>query len=115
MFHVVHHSDQRKGSIATVEFEGKPYGAGVSFFLGNIEPGKGPGLHQHPYSEICIVFSGQAAVSVDGKEMVAVAGDVIVIGPATPHRFTALGDEPLDMVAIHASDHFVIETFGNSR
>ena len=31
MFHVLHGSDQRKGAIAAVEFEGKPYSAGVSF------------------------------------------------------------------------------------
>lgn len=35
--------DQRKGSIPTVEFEGEPYRARVSFFLGNLQPGKGPG------------------------------------------------------------------------
>ena len=113
MFHVVHRSDQRKGKIATVEFEGSPYGAGVSFFLGNLEPGKGSGLHQHPYAETCIVLSGQAAMVVNGKEVVAGAGDIIVIGPATPHRFTAIGNERLDMVAIHHTDRFVIEPLGN--
>jgi mannose-6-phosphate isomerase-like protein (cupin superfamily) len=106
----VRRADQRKGTIATVEFEGERYGAGVSFFLGNLPPGKGPGLHQHPYAETCIVLSGQAAMVVDGEEIVASAGDVVVIGPATPHRFTAISDERLDMVCIHASEHFVIES-----
>ena len=46
---------------------------------------------------------------VDGKEIVAAAGDIVVIAPATPHCFTAIGDQRLDMVCIHASDHFVIE------
>ncbi len=109
MFHILHRCDQRKGAIATVEFEGGPYGAGVSFFQGNLPPGKGPGLHQHPYSETCIVLSGQAAMVVDRKEVVAVAGDIVVIGPATPHRFTAIGDERLDMVCVHASDRIIIE------
>jgi mannose-6-phosphate isomerase-like protein (cupin superfamily) len=113
MFQMLHRGDQRKGSIATVEFEGEPYGAGVSFFLGNLQPGKGPGLHQHPYSETFIVLSGQAAMVVDGKEVVAGAGDIAVIGPATPHRFTAIGDQRLDMVCVHASDHFVIEPPGS--
>ena len=113
MFHILHRSDQRKGAIAAVEFEGEPYGAGVSFFLGNLEPGKGPGLHQHPYSETCLVLSGRAAMSVDGEEVVAGAGDIIVIGAETPHRFTAIGDERLDMVCIHASSHFLIEPFEN--
>jgi mannose-6-phosphate isomerase-like protein (cupin superfamily) len=109
MFHIVHPCDQRKGPIAAVEFEGKPYGGGVSFLQGNLPPGKGPGLHQHPYSETCIVLAGQAAMVVDGEEVVAGAGDIVVIGSATPHRFTAIGDERLNMVCIHASDRFVIE------
>jgi len=113
MFHIVHREDQRKGKIASVEFEGEPYGAGVSFFLGNLEPGKGPGLHQHPYAETCIVLSGQAAMVVDGEEAVANPGDIVVIGPATPHRFTAIGDERLDMVAIHHTDRFMIEPLDN--
>ena len=109
MFHIVHREDQRKGKLAAVEFEGEPYGAGVSFFLGNLEPGKGPALHQHPYAETCIVLSGQAAMVVDGEEVLARAGDIVVIGPGTPHRFTAAGSERLEMVAIHASHRFIIE------
>jgi len=46
---------------------------------------------------------------VDGDEVVAGAGDIVVIGLATSHRFTAIGDERLDMVCVHASDRFVIE------
>ncbi len=46
---------------------------------------------------------------VDGEEIVAGAGDIVVIGPATPHRFTAIGDERLAMVCVHASDRIVIE------
>ena len=109
MFHILKRRDQKKGSIAAVEFEGEPYGAGISFFLGNLPPGKGPGLHQHPYSETCIVLAGQAAMVVDGEEVVASAGDIVVIAAATPHRFTAIGDERLDMVCVHASDRLIIE------
>ena len=109
MFHILKRRDQKKGSIAAVEFEGESYGAGISFFLGNLPPGKGPGLHKHHYSETCIVLSGQAAMVVDGEEVVADAGDIVVIGAATPHRFTAIGDERLDMVCVHASDRFIIE------
>lgn len=71
MFQILHPADQRKGKIAEVEFEGEPYGAGISFFLGSLEPGNGPGLHQHPYAETCIVLSGQAAMQVSAKEVVA--------------------------------------------
>jgi mannose-6-phosphate isomerase-like protein (cupin superfamily) len=109
MFHILNRRDQRKGAIAAVEFEGQPYGAGISFLKGNLPPGKGPGLHKHPYAETCIVLSGQAAMVVDGEEVVAVAGDIVVIGPATPHRFTATGEGQLDMVCVHASDRVIIE------
>jgi mannose-6-phosphate isomerase-like protein (cupin superfamily) len=109
MFHILHPRDQRKGAIAAVEFEGEPYGAGVSFFQGDLQPGKGPGLHRHPYAETCIVLSGQAAMVVDGEEVVAGAGDIVVIASATPHCFTAIGDERLQMVCIHASDRVMIE------
>ena len=115
MFQVLQRRDQRKGKIATVEFEGNVYGAGVSFFLGNLKPGQGPGLHQHPYDETCIVLSGQAAIVVDDQKVVAGAGDIVIIGAATPHRFTAVGDERLDMICIHASERFVIEWLGKQQ
>jgi mannose-6-phosphate isomerase-like protein (cupin superfamily) len=113
MFHILHRSDQRKGAIAAVEFQGAPYGAGVSFFIGDLEPGKGPPLHKHPYAETCIVHSGQAAMTIDGEEVVAGPGDIVVVGPETPHRFTAIGDERLVAVCIHASDRFIIEWLSN--
>ena len=109
MFHILHRSDQRKGAIAAVEFEGASYGAGVSFFIGDLEPGKGPRLHKHPYSETCIIRSGQAAMTIDGKDIVAGPGDIVVIKPETVHGFTAIGPERLVAVCIHSSDHFIIE------
>ena len=45
----------------------------------------------------------------DGKELVAGAGDIVIIGPSTPHRFTAIGDERLVILCVHASDRFIIE------
>jgi len=81
--------------------------------VGNLAPGKGPGLHRHPYAETCIVLAGRVAMVVGGEEVVAVAGDIVVIGPATPHRFTAIGDQRLDMVCVHASDRFIIESIAD--
>ena len=109
MVHVLHPQDQRRGEIAKVAFEGAAYGAGVSFFQGDLPPGKGPRLHRHPYAETCIVLSGRVAMSVGGEDVVAAAGDIVVIATATPHRFTAEGSERLEMVCVHASDRFVIE------
>ena len=115
MLHLLRPRNQRKGAIADVEFEGEPYAAGVSFFLGNAPPGIGPPLHNHSYAEVCIVRSGQAAMTLDGQDIVAQAGDIVVIGPGTPHRFVSTGDERLDMMCIHANSQFIIEWLGDRR
>ncbi len=115
MLRLLRPSEQRRGAIADVEFEGEPYGAGVSFFLGNALSGRGPPLHKHPYAEVCIVRSGQAAMTVKGQDIVAHAGDIVVIGSGTPHRFVAIGDERLDMVCIHANSRFIIEWLSDRR
>jgi len=113
MFHLLRPSDQRKGTIAAVEFEGRQYSAGASFFLGDLSPGKGPMPHKHPYSEICIIRSGQAGMTVDGKEVVAGPGDIVVIEPETSHGYVAVGNEQLDIICIHASSEFIIEWLNN--
>ena len=109
MFKVLRSEDLVKGAIAAVEFEGRDYGAQVSFFRGSLEPGVGPGLHTHPYPETCIVISGTVAMTVDGEEIIGRAGDVIVVGAETPHSFKAAGDGRLEGLCIHASDRFVID------
>ena len=109
MFHIFQRGDLPKGIIADVEFEGNQFGANISFFIGELEPGKGPGLHKHPYPETLIIHSGQASMVVDGQEILAGPGDIVVIGLGTRHRFTAIGAERLAAIAIHASNRFVIE------
>ena len=109
MFYIFRRGDLPKGIIADVEFEGNQFGADVSFFLGDLEPGEGTGLHKHPYPETLILRSGQAAIVVDGQEILAGPGDIVVISPGTRHRFTAIGAERLVAIAIHASNRFVIE------
>jgi mannose-6-phosphate isomerase-like protein (cupin superfamily) len=93
----------------TVTFEGEPHGSGVSFFLVNNEPGAGPDLHRHPYSETWIVRSGKARFTADGVEMEAGPGDILVVGPETPHKFKNAGTERLDIICIHASPRLIQE------
>jgi mannose-6-phosphate isomerase-like protein (cupin superfamily) len=109
MHSILNPGDERKGRLATSSFEGAPHGAGVSFFLVDLEPGKGPKLHKHPYAETWIVRAGQAAMIADDEEFVAGPGDIVVVGPDTSHRFTATGEGRLDVVCIHASDRFITE------
>jgi mannose-6-phosphate isomerase-like protein (cupin superfamily) len=94
----------------TVTFEGEPYGSGVSFFLVNNEPGNGPDLHRHPYSETWIVRSGQGLFTADGQDIEAGPGDILVVGPETPHRFKNVGTERLDIICIHASSTMIQES-----
>ena len=93
----------------TVTFEGEPYGSGVSFFLVNNEPGNGPDLHKHPYSETWIVRSGRGLFTADGEELEAGPGDLVVVGPETPHKFKNVGDERLDIICVHASPTMIQE------
>ncbi len=76
--------------------------------MGNLWAGEGPPLHSHPYAETCIVIAGTVRACVDGEEVIAEEGDVIVIGPGTLHEFKAVADG-LKMVCIHESERFVIE------
>jgi mannose-6-phosphate isomerase-like protein (cupin superfamily) len=93
----------------TVTFEGEPYGSGVSMFLVNNEPGAGPDLHKHPYSETWIVRSGRVRFTADGEELEAGPGDMLVVGPETPHKFKNLGPDRLDIICVHASSVFIQE------
>ena len=95
---------------ATVTFEGEPYGSGVSFFLVNNEPGQGPDLHGHPYSETWIVRAGRARLTADGQDIEAGPGDILVVGAETPHKFKNIGSERLDITCIHASPRLIQES-----
>ena len=93
----------------TITFEGEPFGSGISFFLVNNQPGEGPDLHRHPYSETLVVRSGKARFTADGEELEAGPGDILVVGANTPHKFKNAGDERLDIVCIHASPKMIQE------
>jgi quercetin dioxygenase-like cupin family protein len=87
----------------TLRFEGEPHGSGVSFFLVTNDPGQGPGLHRHPYSETWNVLDGEATIRIGDETVVARAGDTAVVGPDTWHGFTNSGTGLLRMMCIHAS------------
>jgi mannose-6-phosphate isomerase-like protein (cupin superfamily) len=93
----------------TLRFEGEPYASGVSFFLVDNEPGAGPDLHRHPYSETWIVRAGTARFTADDEEIVAGPGDIVVVGPETPHKFKNAGAGRLEIVCIHASPRMIQE------
>lgn len=102
-------ADLTIGSGRTVKFEGEAYGSGVSFFLVDNQPGQGPDLHTHPYTETWVVLEGEVTVTADGVDHHAGVGDILVVGPETPHQFRATGDGALRMMCIHASPRILQE------
>ena len=109
MYSVIRADEQRPSPGGTVTFEGEPHGSGVSLFLVNNDPGTGPDLHKHPYSETWVVRAGQARMTADGEEIEAGPGDIVVVGPETSHKFKNMGPGKLEIVCIHASPRMIQE------
>jgi quercetin dioxygenase-like cupin family protein len=84
MYQVIRAGEQQRSTGGTLTFEGEPYGSGVSFFLVDNEPGEGPDLHKHPYSETWIVRSGKARITADGEDIEAGPGDIAVVAQRLP-------------------------------
>jgi mannose-6-phosphate isomerase-like protein (cupin superfamily) len=97
--------DPERGTL----FEGASHGAAdVSFFLVDRRlPGGGPPLHVHPYPEVFVVLEGAVGIVVDGKEMEARAGQVVVSPAGQSHRFWNAGPGRLRTVNIHPSARVV--------
>lgn len=107
MHTVIRSGEIQRSPGGTLKFEGEPYGSGVSFFLVNNEPGKGPDLHKHPYSETWIVRSGKARITADGQEIEVGPGDIIVVTSETPHKFKNIGTDRLDIICIHSAPRMI--------
>jgi len=110
MYTIIRPAELAPSPRGTVTFEGEAHGSGVSFFLVNNEPGDGPDLHRHPYSETWIVRSGKALMTADGEDLEATAGDIVVVGGDTPHKFKNVRTDRLEIVCIHASPRMIQES-----
>jgi len=101
--------DELPHSNNSVEFEGESHdGTGVSFFVVDAAPGRGPSLHTHEYPEVFIVLEGGATFRAGTEEREVSAGHVVVVPPGEPHGFTATGDGSRQ-VNIHVSPRFMTE------
>lgn len=107
MFHVISRENQKQSPNRTILFEGGAFGAPVSIFLIDNEPGQGPALHVHPYTEMWIVRSGQARFTVGEKTLDPNPGDIVVVNAETPHCFKNVGTTRLELTCIHASPEVI--------
>ena len=81
-------------------------GLGACIIFVDAPPGSGPSLHTHPYEEVLVVLDGEATVTAGERELVARAGDVVIVPADTPHAFTNTGAGPLRQIDIHLSPSF---------
>ena len=107
--HVMRQGDLPFSNIAH-EFVGADHGgAGVCLILVDASPGRGPGLHKHPYHEVFLVHAGEGVFRTEDGERRVRGGDLVVVPPDTWHGFTATGDEQLRMTSIQPNPSFVTE------
>ena len=96
-------------SLATGNLEGAEHGATVSLILDHSEPGHGPRLHRHPYDETWVVIHGELTFQAGDQQLEAGPGDIVIVPPETPHKFTNNGPGRSHLVCIHANPIFETE------
>ena len=88
---------------------GEDQGATISLILDQSEPGQGPRLHRHPYDETWVVIAGKLSFQAGDEQIEAGPGDIVIVPPGTPHKFTNRGPARANLVCIHANPTFVTE------
>ena len=70
---------------------------------GTIEPGQGALPHAHPgIEQVCYLLSGRALAEVDGQKQEMRPGDCCFFPPDTPHVFTVVGEDPVEVLVIYS-------------
>jgi quercetin dioxygenase-like cupin family protein len=88
---------------------GEDHGASISLIIDESEPGQGPRLHRHAYDETWVVQVGNITFQLGDKRLKAGPGDVAIIPPGVPHKFSNDGPGRSRIVCIHASPTIVGE------
>lgn len=92
------------------EWQGGAHGSKICIIADRIEsPGGGPRLHRHPYAETFIVRLGAGLFTVADEQILATAGQIVVVPPGTPHKFTNPGPGPFEKISIHESGAFITD------
>jgi mannose-6-phosphate isomerase-like protein (cupin superfamily) len=98
-----------ESSLTTGNLRGEDHGASISLVLDHSEPGHGPRLHKHTYDETWVVIAGNLDFQAGEQTFEARPGDIVIVPPETPHKFTNRGPEQAHLVCIHASPRFETE------
>jgi mannose-6-phosphate isomerase-like protein (cupin superfamily) len=89
--------------IHSARYEGAAHGATVSVILDRSDPGNGPRLHRHPYDETWVVVHGNVTFQAGDELIKAGPGDIMIVPPEVPHKFTNYGPGVSQLVCIHAN------------
>ena len=96
--------DDMQFSPTAALFEGQERaGVGISVFVVRTPPGKGVGLHVHPYSETFVLLEGHGRWTAGEDAVDLHPNQMLVVPPQTPHGFVNTGEEPLLVVSVHES------------
>lgn len=79
-------------------------GAGkLEMILGTVTPGQGALPHAHPgIEQVCYLLKGRARAEIGGEAAELEAGDCCFFPADAPHVFTAIGDEPVQVLVIYS-------------
>jgi quercetin dioxygenase-like cupin family protein len=97
----------KSGTLASGNLKGEEHGTTISLILDESEPGQGPRLHQHPYDETWVVIEGNLSFQAGEERLAAGPGDIVIVPPGLPHKFTNAGPGHSKLVCIHAHPTFV--------
>jgi quercetin dioxygenase-like cupin family protein len=97
------------GTLPDDNLQGKDHGASISLILDESDPGGGPRLHRHPYDETWVVVEGRLTFQAGDERLAAGPGDIVIVPPDVPHRFTNDGPGRSKLVCIHAHPTFDTE------
>jgi mannose-6-phosphate isomerase-like protein (cupin superfamily) len=101
--------DQLPWSEIAHELVGAEHGLEITLLFLDAEPGHGPALHRHPYTEVLMVQEGEAELTLDGERHQARPGDTVIVPPCQAHSFVNSGNEPLRQIDIHLSPRLTTE------
>jgi mannose-6-phosphate isomerase-like protein (cupin superfamily) len=99
----------RAGTLSDGTLRGEEHGASICVILDDSAPGEGPRLHRHAYDETWVVIEGDLTFRSGDDDVAAGPGDIVIVPPGVPHKFTNDGPGRCQLVCIHASPTFVTE------